>query len=262
MSWLFSQALVEASSADSYLDGTRCAPSKLRPTPQAYCVPDRMTDFYRLSRFGMTFAPLTERLGEAALTWCLADSLARTLAQRGRVQESAANDPAYGLSSLASLAKFDHPTSSWRTAQSSLLADLDKFLETWPRWGLMRDGVCWELQALAPPTSVSESGLWQTPVADDAVNRAAGKWNSRGEPKLSAQVLLYPTPCARDYKGIGRSRMERTGSTTGECLPQAIGGLLNPTWAEWLMGWPLGWTELKPSATARFPNVQQQHGDY
>lgn len=37
---------------------------------------------------------------------------------------------------------------------------------------------------------------WQTPVADDAVNRVNGKINSRGEPKLSAQVLRYPTPTA------------------------------------------------------------------
>jgi hypothetical protein len=24
------------------------------------------------------------------------------------------------------------------------------------------------------------------------------------------------------------------------------GGKLNPDWVEWLMGWPLGWTDLKP----------------
>jgi len=26
-------------------------------------------------------------------------------------------------------------------------------------------------------------------------------------------------------------------------------GALNPTWVEWLMGFPLGWTDLKPSET-------------
>ena len=29
----------------------------------------------------------------------------------------------------------------------------------------------------------------------------------------------------------------------------ASGGQLNPTWVEWLMGFPLGWTDLGPSAT-------------
>lgn len=32
--------------------------------------------------------------------------------------------------------------------------------------------------------------MWQTPVADDSVDREKGKFNSRGEPKLSAQVLV------------------------------------------------------------------------
>jgi len=31
--------------------------------------------------------------------------------------------------------------------------------------------------------------------------------------------------------------------------PGAIGGSLNPTWVEWLMGFPLGWTALDASET-------------
>lgn len=30
------------------------------------------------------------------------------------------------------------------------------------------------------------------------------------------------------------------------------GGKLNPDWVEWLMGWPIGWTDLKPLGTDRF----------
>jgi hypothetical protein len=32
-------------------------------------------------------------------------------------------------------------------------------------------------------------------------------------------------------------------------LGMAAGGALNPTWVEWLMGFPLGWTDLGPSET-------------
>ena len=39
------------------------------------------------------------------------------------------------------------------------------------------------------------------------------------------------------------------------------GGKLNPRWVEWLMGWPLGWTDLKPLATAKFQQWLQQFGD-
>lgn len=46
------------------------------------------------------------------------------------------------------------------------------------------------------PNLQSAAGLWQTPVADDKVDRERGKMNSRGEPKLSAQAILWPTPMA------------------------------------------------------------------
>jgi hypothetical protein len=38
------------------------------------------------------------------------------------------------------------------------------------------------------------------------------------------------------------------------------GGKLNPMWVEWLMGWPLGWTDLKPLEMDKFRSWQQQHG--
>jgi hypothetical protein len=34
-------------------------------------------------------------------------------------------------------------------------------------------------------------------------------------------------------------------------LSEQIDGSLNPTWVEWLMGWPVGWTALKHWVTAR-----------
>ena len=136
-------------------------------------------------------------------------------------------------------------------------------------------------------TSATDSGLWQTPVADDAVNRVAGKWNSRGEPKLSAQVLQWPTPTvcgnynrkgasptsgdglatavlkvatptARDWKSGKAS--QATHDKNSRPLSEQIGGSLNPTWVEWLMGWPLGWTDLDPLATDKYLNAQPRRG--
>ncbi len=37
---------------------------------------------------------------------------------------------------------------------------------------------------------------------------------------------------------------------------------LNPNWVEWLMGWPIGWTALKPLATDRFRQWRDSHGRY
>jgi hypothetical protein len=60
MSWLFSQALVEEYLGDISLDGEQSVQSSGNPTQLAYCAPDKMTVFSRLSRFGMTYKPLTE----------------------------------------------------------------------------------------------------------------------------------------------------------------------------------------------------------
>jgi hypothetical protein len=38
-------------------------------------------------------------------------------------------------------------------------------------------------------------------------------------------------------------------------------GRLNPDWVEWLMGWPIGHTALKPLETGRYQEFVQQHGD-
>jgi site-specific DNA-cytosine methylase len=96
---------------------------------------------------------------------------------------------------------------------------------------------------------------WQTPVANDSVERAKGNYNSRGEPKLSAQVKNWPTPSARDWKdspGMAQTAVNPDGShrNRNDQLARAVYsvtppvGSLNPDWVEWLMGVPTGWTGL------------------
>jgi DNA (cytosine-5)-methyltransferase 1 len=41
---------------------------------------------------------------------------------------------------------------------------------------------------------------------------------------------------------------------------EQAGGTLNPTWVEWLMGWPLEWTACDASATDKYQQWRQQHG--
>ena len=67
MSWLYSQALVEEYSGENFLDGEQSVPLNGNHIQQAYCAPDKMTDFYRVSQFGMMFKPLTESLGKELL---------------------------------------------------------------------------------------------------------------------------------------------------------------------------------------------------
>ncbi len=277
MSWLFSRALVEEFSAATCSDGEPSAPSSGNPTPHAYLPSDRMTAFSRPSRFGMTFSPLTDDLGAAVLTWCQAASRARTSASPAREQASTASAPACGDTWRGWLARFDPDSSSWRTAQQSLLGDSDESLATFPRWGMTRVGLLWERPTLELPISETGSGLWvPTPIRNDAEKRGnfdpirswgpagfvklwptpvAGDVGLRKRPyaqggtPLSLAATTWPTPVARMWKdnGTSPSELDRNSAT----LATLAGGSLNPTWVEWLMGWPLGWTDLKPSATDR-----------
>lgn len=266
MSWLFSQALVEEYSAGTSLAGEPCAQLNVMPTPHKFWRNDKTIDASNLSRFGLTLRLLTVAHGVELLTSYLAASLARTSAELAKGPASTAPAADYGQKCAGLLAKYDPGSSTWRTAQYSLLADSDVFLATWPRWGSMRNGESFLRQIPVLPICESASGLWQTPVADDAVERKAGKWNSRGEPKLSAEVKLYPTPTAGNLKSNG-SLQEWGGSGARKKMREMVSaeeitGLLNPEWVEWLMGWPIGWTALQPLAMDKFHEWQQQHGGF
>jgi hypothetical protein len=138
MSWLFSQALVGEYLAATFLDGEPCVQSSGNPTQLAYCAPDKMTVFSRLSRFGMTYKPLTEDRGEALLTLYREVFHAKTLAQPGGGQELTESDQECGKKWHGSFTKYDPDSYSWRTHQCLLLGDLELFSGIWPRWGLMR----------------------------------------------------------------------------------------------------------------------------
>ena len=294
MSWLFSQALVEAFSGASSSDGEPSAPLNVMPTPHKFWRNDKTMDSSNLSRFGLMCAVLTEDRGAELLKSFQAASLARTSARQGRAQASTGNALASGLNLLGSLARFDPASSSWKTPHSSLLGDSDGFSETWPRWGSMRSGVCWGRTMPELHTSENGSGYWPTPRATDGSHGGPNQRGSKGDLMLSSAVHQFPTPTAtntkanhmrgadkgkprepRSYfltpratdtgKGEGSETfVKRMGDRTEDCfqsLPSQVGGQLNPPWVEWLMGWPIGWTDLKPLETARSRKWPHSHSE-
>jgi len=155
-------------------------------------------------------------------------------------------------------------------------------------------GQCWELPMLGRRTSATGSGLWATPSASDSTRggtitdsmtgislvqqmntphrwptpTVCGNHNRLGlSPKsgdgLATAVAKWPTPKARDWKdGRTQGTANRSSPDLGKVVGQSQqAGSLNPTWVEWLMGWPIGHTDLKPLATDKFQQWQQQHGD-
>jgi hypothetical protein len=102
--------------------------------------------------------------------------------------------------------------------------------------------------------------LWPTPKASDAVMGMTARTSGRPIEKsthLQAQVYLaekkrWPTPTTprpHDSENTAGKYMPGQRQKSLESAAAANGGQLNPTWVEWLMGYPLGWTELNASAT-------------
>jgi len=317
MSWLFSQALVEEYLAANSLDGEQSVQLSGKPTPQAYCAPDKMTDFSRLSQFGMMYAPLSATTGGVLLMWYLGGFPVKTSAQQEKAQELMENEVECGEKWHASFVKYDPDSSLWRTHQCSLLGDLDEFLETWPQWGLMRNGECWEQQTLERRIRGTESGLSPNGVDSFHTPNTTGlDGGSNSRRALKKRQASWPTPTASQARSEGMilqmRQMVENGTTTlqeaeamigGSLTPKRmgkwptlvcqdsrhattrhldpksqhwksnlgevvmsleqpnIGGRLNPTWVEWLMGWPLGWTDLKPLETDKSHCAPQQHGE-
>lgn len=68
---------------------------------------------------------------------------------------------------------------------------------------------------------------------------------------------MWGTPKAQDSR---HATWDRGKCNLGEQVSGLHdGGALNPTWTEWLMGWPLEWSDLKPLATDKCHCAQQQH---
>jgi hypothetical protein len=244
MSWLYSQALVEAYLGDTFLDGEQSAPSSGSHTQQAYCAPGKMTAFSHLFQSGMTYKLLTANHGEALLMSYLEAFHAKTSQSRGGGQELMENEAECGEKWRGSFTKYSPDSRLWKTHQCSLLGDSEQFSETWPAWGLMRDGECWEQQTLEQTIRGTESGSlqkWPTPDASCGQRGTQPKWTPKRKSGHQAQYTI--NQAVRD-------------------MEQNSGGKLNPMWLEWVMGWPLAWTDLKPLEMDKSLYAQQQHGNY
>ena len=179
-----------------------------------------------------------------------ADSPAKTSQSRDSKQEYKTERAVdYGQSAPVCLARFDHNMPSLKTSQTCLTdtgeIGLSEYSGTFPRSGMMRSGTVYQLPNLARTITEIGSGLLPTP--DASLRGTMENWQrvrpSGHKAQLSLQqyVRMWPTPTAHNAKeGAYPAEYERNTPT----LAAQAGGKLNPTWVEWLMGFPLGHTDL------------------
>ena len=103
----------------------------------------------------------------------------------------------------------------------------------------------------------SAARMWPTPRASDGAKGGPNQRGSKGDLNLPAAVIHWRTPMASDWKNRSSdaNRSKRGGQIQ---LQSQVGGQLNPTWVEWLMGFPLEWTVLDVSVTPWFLSKRKQ----
>jgi len=153
------------------------------------------------------------------------------------------------LKPFAWFANYDRGLLCWRTWQRCLLEGWTEFSGRWPRSGLMRNGIAYRLPLLVrriSGTGCSSSQWIPTARSSWAMNQTiSDNLASRNKGNLEEYVARFPTPTATDsIKGGNVS--QRPGAMG---LSETLGGKLNPQWVEWLMGFPVGWTDLEDSET-------------
>lgn len=193
----------------------------------------------------------------------------------------AAREAGSGRSMRALFARYDRATCSWRIPHAFALEGLDEFSETWPRFGMMRHGACCRLRPWAPGICAKGSGsrlVYPTPTVNGNYNRkgispkagdglatavktidrfptprcvdAKTPWHGKGTPSLSCVVTNYPTPNTHLMCGGSGaySQIVANANLTDEekrVFVSGNGARLNADWVEWLMCWPVGWTDVK-----------------
>ena len=132
--------------------------------------------------------------------------------------------------------------------ESPAWASMTCFL-TWKERVTPARRLLYQLAPSMPRTDGTGFGLWPTPTVNGNHNRKGASPNSGDG--LATAVKMFPTPASRDYRSPNsKPYSERGGGKKGEQLPNFVGGQLNPEWVEWLMGYPVGWTDLEHSGTA------------
>lgn len=140
-----------------------------------------------------------------------------------------------------------------------------------PRAGSMVNGYLFEDEPQAPMKLAKQAvlaascpgtptGLWPTPNQRDYKDSGV-KQGNRKSPNLGTMAARYPTPRSAPNEWRTTKNAPTHGNGHGKTLagevndleraagrlpaaPSDSAGNMNPEWVEWLMGLPLGWTDL------------------
>jgi len=168
-----------------------------------------------------------------------ADSLAKMSVLQEKEKGLKVRGQPSGQNSIVSFAKFSPDGSLLKMYQGFYQATMEsfaqKYLESFPRAGIMLNGMLYQPINLEPNTYEEGSLLWLTPTVFDSHLRP----NTAPNQTLSFQVRFQV------WNGLRYATNRMEVQEMGIKLPIISQEHLNPVFVEQLMGFPEGWTELE-----------------
>ena len=269
MAWIYVPALGELSSACPLPspDTEVCATWRGKPIAHPYSWRGWRKRRWTSRLFGAILQPSMADRGVALWISSLRDSRASPTASPENNSDGTTLD-ATTLSHThsGSSKKCSPPWYSSKMYQPGLLEDIfDQSEIDYQNWVTRLRQDCSQRRKLAQATDESDVLSWATPQAHDCKNGSVdrvGRFGTiAGCRNLNDEV--WNTPTANDMR-------QREGTATGNRLnypglfrqAQAATGTespltLNPQFVEWLMGFPIGWTDCERSETPWCPWLQR-----
>ena len=204
--------------------------------------------------FGRILKPSQQTSFETALTSSLEDIRANRLARLER--EAGSKTPVIsGHTSDGTYNQLNLFNASSRTSKDTSRLDSTASSATWKKMVTTQRGDYSQRLKSVRHTSGSESSYLPTPSATSYGSNQGGAAGRTGKVRHSLESMarhnLWPTPRASEYKDCGpvgsksHTHMDKRSYLCAKAKdPDQPSGLLNPTWVEWLMGVPTGWTGL------------------
>lgn len=200
-------------------------------------------------RYGMTSLPYDPRSLRMKSILSTGDFHARTSVLQALEKAWKESEVLFIGTCIGLLANLTPDSCFWKTCLPSLLEVVPKWSNRLPKSGMTVDGHSCQPPQLAQTIKDKDGGCWPTPTVKGNHNRKGSSRKSADG--LETAVKKYPTPVRRDFIS-GKGQNYRKYRRNSPSLSEEIGGTLNPPWVEWLMGYPIGWTELSPWVTQWF----------
>ena len=248
MSWLYTPGQVVASlPQNGYSTGAPSATSKETNTPSTLSRPASGTATSTTPQSGQTLEHSTGDPGVDAWILSLRASRANRFLQQENGKVLMTNGTA-GLTPFVLLKKSSQGGFSWRTPQTcfrfntrgQLLHTSNKLLVSWPQSGMWDGGAAYRLPLWEATTNGNGCGLLPTPLATD------GRSFYKVTQKTALRIMDKKKQLHWMHYGVVWHDLKK--------------GWANPQFSEMMMGWPIGWTDLKPLEMDKFQQWLAQFG--